>query len=327
MLKRWYLTIHGWAAVVFALPILGVVLTGLLLSFDPIIQVTSVQPGALTTEKVLGWLAEHDPDNKAGALFHRPYDHSFEIDGDDGEVEIDLRTGREFSETAGGIYWSDWMGWARRTHEHLTIANVELTVISTWIMLLIVVIGILMGLPKIRNTVAGWHKAAAWFLLPLLIVSPLTGLFITYGVTMNFSQSTPPPARPAVEQVQGASPARPMPLTMAEAVRIIGETKDLSTMTWLRTRGGRLLVRLWEGGEARAYVVSRNGLSPANRNFSRIFHEGTFGGIWGGVMNVIISLALMLLSVTGLWLFVTKQIRKYRNRRLRAQWNTAQPAE
>lgn len=327
MLKRWYLTLHGWIAVIFALPILGVVLTGLLLSFDPIIQQSGIKPGALTSEKVLGWLEEHDPDNKARALIHRPYDHSFSIEGvgEEGEVEIDLRTGQEFTDDVTGFFWSDWMGWARRTHEHLTVANVELTVISTWIMLVVIVIGILMGLPKIRNTVAGWHKAAAWFLLPLLIASPLTGLFITYGITLNSAAQAPAP--PTITQAQGTPPARSAPLTMSEAVQIIGARHDLSTMTWLRTRGGRLLVRLWEGGEARAYMVTREGVQPTSRNFSRLFHEGTFAGIWGGVMNAIISVALVLLSITGLWLFVTKQLRKYRNRRLRAGWNKPQPAE
>src|SRR5262249_35563041 len=37
-------------------------------------------------------------------------------------------------------------------------------------------LGIPMGWPRLRNTLAGWHKGTAWFLLPLVILSPLTGL-------------------------------------------------------------------------------------------------------------------------------------------------------
>ncbi|HRJ69388.1 MAG TPA: PepSY-associated TM helix domain-containing protein, partial [Beijerinckiaceae bacterium] len=188
MLKIWYLRLHGWIALIFSLPLLALILTGLILSVEPIMQVSTVKPGSITTEKVLGWLAEHDAEGKARSLSHRPYDHLFSIEGagPEGEVEIDLRTGKEFADGVDAWYWSDWITWARRTHEHLTVYNVELTVVSTYVMILVILIGILMGLPKIRNNVAGWHKATAWFLLPLVIASPLTGLFITHRISLNF---------------------------------------------------------------------------------------------------------------------------------------------
>ena len=47
-----------------------------------------------------------------------------------------------------------------------------------------------MGLPRLRNTVAGWHKATAWILLPLVVLSPLTALAMAFGVTFT----TPPRA-------------------------------------------------------------------------------------------------------------------------------------
>ncbi|HRJ70439.1 MAG TPA: hypothetical protein PK812_12630, partial [Beijerinckiaceae bacterium] len=115
-------------------------------------------------------------------------------------------------------------------------------------------------------------------------------------------------------------------IPIAEAVKMIGEKHDLTNLIWLRQRGGNQLVRLWEGGEARVYALTKDGLRPTNRNFARLFHEGNFAGIWSGLMNVIISFALLLLTVTGAWQFVTKQIRKYRNRRLKAEWGKAQAA-
>lgn len=332
MFKIWYLRLHGWIALIFSLPMLALVLTGLVLSVEPIMQVSSLKPGSITTEKVLSWLDEHDKEGKARSISHRPYDHSLSIEGagPDGEVEIDLRTGKEFADDDNGYYWADQITWARRTHEHLTVYNVELTIISTYVMMLVILLGILMGLPKIRNNVAGWHKATAWFLLPLVIASPLTGLFISHGVTLNFSpapaqQAAPAQPRPAGAPQQGRPQQAGLPV--AEAVKLVGAQHDLSNLIWLRQRGGRQLARIWEGGEARVYAVTREGLVPANRNFSRLFHEGNFAGIWSGIMNVVISFALILLTLTGAWLFVTKQIRKYRNRRLKAEWAKAQPAE
>ena len=78
------------------------------------------------------------------------------------------------------------------------------------------------------------------------------------------------------------------------------------------------MVRMWDGQEARAYAVTKEGLQPLSRNFARMIHEGNFLGVWSGMMKVITSLAFMLLMGTGLWLFTTKQIRKYQNRKARA---------
>jgi hypothetical protein len=55
--------------------------------------------------------------------------------------------------------------WARMMHEHL-IALSWLVVASTIATVVIMIIGILMGLPRLKNTLSGWHKGAAWFTLP-----------------------------------------------------------------------------------------------------------------------------------------------------------------
>jgi hypothetical protein len=42
-------------------------------------------------------------------------------------------------------------------------------------MVAIVNLGNLMRLPRLQNSLSGWHKAA-WFGVPLVLLSPLTGL-------------------------------------------------------------------------------------------------------------------------------------------------------
>ena len=230
----------------------------------------------------------------------------------DGEVEIDLVT-REPAVEDGSWEWSSLFRYSRRLHEHVSIAGLELTIASTVVMLVVILLGVLMGLPRIRNNVAGWHKAAAWFLLPVLIISPLTGLFLPMGVSLN--------------PFSGEAPAKSAPLPIVEAVAIIGQSHDLSNLIWLRQRGGRQMARLWDGQEARGFAVTKEGLKPLPRNISRIVHEGNFYGIWSGLLMVVTSLAFILLMATGLWLFVTKQIRKSQNRRARAAAAAGQPAE
>lgn len=314
MLKPLYLKIHGWLAVIFAAPLMVLCVTGLILSIEPIIQYTSVEPGTLTADEISSYLKKYDPEGKGRSLIHRPYENTLTIGGagPDGEIEIDLVT-REPSVEDGNWSWSDVFRSNRRLHEHLTVAGLDLTIVSTVAMVVIILIGILMGLPKIRNNVAGWHKAVAWFLLPLLVISPLTGLFLPMGLTMNPSGA--------------AQPAKTEALPLADAVRIVGQNHDLSSMIWLRQRGGRQLVRLWDGQEARAFAVTAEGLTPAPRNFSRIIHEGNFLGVWSGLMTLITAAAFIVLTLTGVWLFGSKQLRKYQNRKARAARTAGAAAE
>ncbi len=142
----------------------------------------------------------------------------------------------------------------------------------------------------------------AWGLLPLIVLSPLTGLFLAYGISF----ASPP---------TGSQPrAAPMPLP--EAVRIVGKDHDLSALVWMRPLGGRLAARLVEDGEYRVYAVTRDGLAPMQRNWPRLWHEGNFAGIWSALMNVVISFAMMGLLVTGMWIWLRRQLRR-RVRRIR----------
>ncbi len=51
-----------------------------------------------------------------------------------------------------------------------------MVIASTFAMVVLIMLGVLMGWPRIRNSVSGWHHAVAWFGLPLIILSPLTDL-------------------------------------------------------------------------------------------------------------------------------------------------------
>jgi hypothetical protein len=166
-------------------------------------------------------------------------------------------------------------------------------------MVLLMIIGVFMGWPRLTNTVSGWHKGMAWFGLPLLVLSPLTGLFLAWGISFTGS---PPPSAPAA------------PLSMVEAVRKVGAEHDLSGLVWVRGRAGRQLARVVVDGEYRVFSVSDRGLAPTTRNWVRLWHEGNFAGIWSALMNVAISVALVGLMVTGLIIWARRRFRKRRPR-------------
>ncbi|MBX9825169.1 MAG: PepSY domain-containing protein [Xanthobacteraceae bacterium] len=304
-MKAWLLKLHRWAALVFALPLVAVLGTGLILSFEPWLVVRAIEPNSLTPAKIETLLGQHDPGGQARAISYRSYDGTLTIGyGRGGGKVVDIATGEIRS---GPSALADTLGTMRRAHETLLYDLRWLVITSSLAMLVLALLGVLMGWPLISNSLAGWHKAMAWGLLPLIVLSPLTGLMLSYGITF-----TGPPA--AAAAVAGA---RAAPIGLADAVRIVGNDNDLSSLVWLRPLGGRLAVRLVKDGEFRVYAVTRDGAVAMPRNWPRLWHEGNFAGVWSALMNVVISFATLGLLVTGVWIWLRRQIRR-RTRRVPA---------
>lgn len=299
-MKAWFLKFHRWLALIFAAPLAVVIVTGLILSFEPWLVTGAIEPGSLSADKVQTLLARHDPNGQARALGYRSYDHTLTMGaGRGGGVTIDAASGEA---KPGPSTLASVMGTMRGLHERLLIDAGWLVIASTAAMLVLVVLGGLMGWPRFANTLGGWHKAMAWGLLPLTVLSPLTALLMAAGVTF----ATPP----VVPAAQGA------PLKLAQAVAIVGKDRDLSSLVWLRPQGGRMLARLVEDGEYRVYAVTPDGAQPMERNWPRLWHEGNFAGAWSAAMNVILSVAMVGLLGTGLWIWLRRQLRR-RARQLR----------
>ena len=293
-MKIWALKIHRWMALTFALPLVFVLCTGLILSFEPWLVVRAITPGTLTVSKIEAMLSQHDPDGKAKALVYRSYDGTLTINGrGDKGIVVDVGSGQEL---AGPSRLANLLTTARRMHERLLINAGWLVIASSVVMLVLAVLGILMGLPRFANTLSGWHKAMAWGVLPLIGLSPLTGLLLASNITFV---SAPPAA---------ASP-RGAPLRLADAARVIGERHDLSTLVWIRPQGVRLLARLVEGGEYRVYAVTREGTNAMPRNWPRLWHEGNFAGAWSALLNLIASVAMIGLLITGPLIWLRRRLR------------------
>jgi hypothetical protein len=166
---------------------------------------------------------------------------------------------------------------------------------STFAMLVIMILGIGMGWPRLRNTLSGWHKGAAWFTLPLILLSPLTGLCMALG--LSFQGGSP-----------AASAGRPLPLT--EAVRIVAQSHDLAQLVSIGARGGRMMARFYEGGELRAYAVTGDGLVALPRNWPRLIHEGNWSAMIASPLNALIAAVLLGLLSTGVLLWSRRAYRR-----------------
>lgn len=298
MLKSWLLRLHRWLALAFALPLAVVIATGLILSAEPILQTARLAPGQLTLAQIERMLSEQDPAGQARGISFRSYDDRLTIQGIPGRGTVTLDAATAAPAGEGGL--SGLFGASRRLHEHLLFDLGWLVTASTIVMVALMLMGVAMGWPRLRNTLGGWHRGIAWFGLPLLVASPVTGLLLAFGVTFG--------------SAGGASPGEPA-LPLREAIQIMARDKDPSQLIWLRNRGGRQLVRLNENGAFNVYTVTRAGLRETARNWPRLVHEGNFAGIWSGLMNVAISLALIALLGTGVAIWLRRKLRPRTRRR------------
>lgn len=311
MYKVWLLRVHRWITLVFAVPLAALFVTGLILSVEPMVIDMAAKP--VRADTLAAVLAKHDPDAKARSLVLRSYAGTVSLTGAQRSeaVHIDLASNEKVASPSPLV---DVFTTARRLHETFLLDLGWLVTVSTIVMLTLIALGVLMGWPRLRNTLSGWHKGTGWFLLPLLILSPLTGLFLAFGISF-----TSPPARPAA----GAAP-----MAMTEAVRIVAAAYDLGRVTWIRPLGGVLAARLDDGGEMRVFTVTRGGLVPAARNWPRLLHEGNWSGLFAPAINVVISAALLLLLTTGLLIWGRRKFRPRQARPIRrpAAPRTAHPA-
>jgi uncharacterized iron-regulated membrane protein len=306
-MKYYSLLLHRWLALIFALPLVVIIGSGLVLSIEPVLQqVKPKQP--IDLPLIEGVLKRHDPQGQARSLTIRTYDNTLTLGGvgTEGSIVVDLGTG---AEVRAPQRLAQFLLMARRLHETLLYDLGWLVTAATIVMVAIPCLGLLLGRPRWRNTLACWHQSAAWTALPLVILSPLSGIALAFGITF-----TAPAAR--------IEPGR---VTMLEAVRLVAAEHDLSNLVSIRQRGRLLMARIFVDGELRGFRIGSAQLQALPRNWPRVVHEGNWGGVWGPLMNLLTSAVLIGLLVTGLAMWMNRRRRRLRVRTIRmhaarAEW-------
>ena len=302
MLNILLLRMHRWITLALAIPLAVLILTGLVLSFEPMLQGVP-GPGRITPETIEAVLVKHDPSGAARSLVVRSYAGIVSISSTrrSDAIHVDLvRNERVASPGAMAEFFTA----SRRLHETFLLDLGWLVTATTIALLILIAIGVAMGWPRLRNNLSGWHKGIGWFLLPLLILSPLTGLFLALGLSF---------AGPSAAPGTGAGL---MPLR--EAVKLVANDHDLAQVTWIRSIGPRLLVRLNDGGEMRVFAVTGDGLTKSGRNWPRLLHEGNWLGFTSALINVAISIAFVGLMSTGLIIWGRRRFRRRQRRQATA---------
>ncbi|WP_203071400.1 PepSY-associated TM helix domain-containing protein [Falsiroseomonas ponticola] len=304
MSKVLFLKLHRWVALVFALPLLAVILSGLVLSVEPALKATTPD-GTVTLERLERIIEAAGPAGRGGALAIQGYAGTASLGGRGASTTYDLATAVPVQPTAlPGLFRT-----MRGLHERLLLDLGWLVVASTIALVALGLAGLLLGWPRLRNTLGGWHRVTGWALLPLLVGSPLTGLALAFGITFT----TPAPVPP------GATPP------LLETLRQVAARHDLDGLDFIRPIGGGRLVRvLDERGTAIAYRAGPEGLVRQPDNWPRLLHEGGWGGLLGSALNLVTSVALVGLLGTGVFIWARRTLAKRRAKAARRL--TASPA-
>jgi uncharacterized iron-regulated membrane protein len=290
-LKARLLQWHRWLALAFALPLAIVIVTGLILSFEPLAQQRAL-PQPLTSAQVMALLERHDPAGSATSLFLRRYDNQLAL----GPVLIDLGTGEA---AQPGWTWSALLRTSRGLHEHLLLGQSWIVIASTVAMLGLLGLGVAMGWPRPRNTLGGWHNMAAWITLPLGLLVPLTGLALSFGIGVpGFGQA----------------PAGP-PVPLRQAVEMVLRLHPAEDIVAIRRRGPRQFATVYEQQQLRAYVVEPAGLRPIPTNWPRALHEGNWHASIGSAANLLASVVFSGLWLTGLLIWLRRKTRRRQRQR------------
>jgi uncharacterized iron-regulated membrane protein len=304
--KPYLLRFHRWITLAFAVPLLILIVTGLILAFEPLALHLGARNAGLDAARLTSLLQQYDPAGKTTAITVRAYEDRITLTGPGvaGKTDIALSTGAAVDDS-GRFLLSNVFRTARRLHEHFLFDQGWVVLASTYAMLVLSVLGVVMGWPRLRNSLSGWHQGVAWFGLPLVVLSPLTGLALAYRVTLA----------PPMPQDRTPVPA------ISQAVTMLAKERDLSGLIWLRKRGPNLLARINEGGAFSVYRVTNTGVQPMPANWPRALHEGNFAGGWSVLMVASTALGLAVLMITGLLIYLRRTLRpRQRNR-------TVQPAE
>ena len=300
-MKAYLLKAHRWTALLFALPLLVVVVTGFILSFEPILETASVKPGSVSADQLTALVAKYDPAGKARGLIIDPRLHILTLQGvgADGSTDVDLSSGAEAG--AHGAL-RDFFLANRRLHRSLVFQMNWLVVASSYAMLALAALGLCMGFSRLRASLAGWHKGVAWALLPLVALSPLTGIILASGE-----------GGPRAPGGRGGPERAPL----VEATKMLASQVDPGAILSIGNRGGRMVARVARNGETYVYAVTKDGVVEQPRNWSRSLHTGS--GVWTGLLNVLASGAILTLLITGGAIWTRRALRTRANRLARGQ--------
>ncbi len=278
-----------------------ILMSGAILAFKPILGTdsTAAPSARVSAGAVAAALAAVDPASRATAVSLSADGRSINLKSTDPAVAGTFDVATRTPAVNQGF---DLFAFALNLHKNLLIGAGLLVEIATYAMAALLIAGLAFGLPKLRNTLGGWHRGLGWFAFPLLALLPVTGLLMTLHVGK--------PAFPALEPGE--------PISLAQAIKTVPMAADGQIVMARRFQAGSAMVKTTSSAGERVHVVQSNGQVAVTGSPSWVdaVHEGTWAGAWSGVLNLVSALLLMGVTVTGLYSWLRRRPQARRSGRV-----------
>nr|WP_294526307.1 flavodoxin domain-containing protein [uncultured Rhodopila sp.] len=278
--------LHRWISLILA-PLFAVTLvSGALLTLEPILGAGASRPRApVDTAALAGTLAGLDIAATARGLDVDPGGTTVELKFAHGTqaARIDIASGTMLPDSGR----ADFFAVLHDLHEDLLLGVKPVVEYAAWAMVLLILAGPFLAWPRLRNTVAGWHAGIGWVLLPLVLLPSGTEVLRTLDVGhVQLIEPAPsnPPVAWAVAISQAAEADGPAPIESAR-----------------RLPGGGIAVTVGQDSDKRILIVTSQGITAAHggRNWMKDLHDGIWAAPWSGWVNLLSASALLGLLGTG----------------------------
>lgn len=280
--------LHRWVALALTPVFVLVILSGAVLALKPALTAAPAPSTSVSAGELAGALARIDPRGQVSRVTVSPDAGtvtlaSRQADGPSGR--FDIASGAPTAVQPG----PDVFAVVLDLHKNLLLGLGIVVEIAAYAMTALIVMGLLLGLPRLRNTLAGWHLGIGWLALPLVLLAPLTGALMA----LHIGGAELPPVQPGP------------PVALSAALsRVAEQGDDVAVLSARRFRGGSALVYTAGPQGESVRMVQPDGsinMLTGGPGLVHELHEGTWGGAWSAGISFMGALALAGLTGTGAW--------------------------
>ena len=281
--------IHRYVALALSPIFLILLISGLVLSFKPILAPQlggHSEPAQLLVVKNL---IEAQKSDVSAVQFSQDASRVYLTDPKGQMTVFDAHTGAALGEAGMG---AETYAWFKALHKNLLLDWGDLVEWATYLIVAVMVVGFALLLkPKLSKKLLDVHNAMAWLLLPLIVLLPVTAVLMTFKIGA--------PSFPAIFEGVQVYPSAEV-ISQLEAHPELGQLQSIE-----RIKGRYQLITLKQAQHSQSYFIdeAQQWVAVAQPMYwPKMLHEGTWSDSpLGGWVNVLMSVVLMVLMLTGVY--------------------------
>lgn len=289
--KAKILTLHRLVGLIAAPVLLLVLISGAVLAFRPILG-DQAKGASVDAVALRAAMAAVDPEGATTRVRALPGGKQVVLEkrGRDGASAsvVDLATKARVGDAA-----ADPFDVFQRLHRTLLVGVEPVVTVATFALLLLLLAGPFIAWPRRRNTLSGWHTGMGWFLMPILLIAPVTGVMMS----LHIGEGERPKG--------GRKPAITIVSALDAAEKQGVDLHGLSSVS----RSGPGVIFATAAGRSMIGADGKPAPIPEPR-WTKQLHEGTWGGAISGTLSLAAAAATLAMLVTGVLPWARRKLKQ-----------------